>query len=72
MPPALTAVVSGPSCHTVSSPRSVYLPTRSDAVRSSWQPTVTSVRPSFQLMCSTKRVLPHPVGPFSITGRCAS
>ena len=39
MPPALTAVVSGPSCQIVSSPRRVYLPTRSEAVRSSWQAT---------------------------------
>ena len=71
MPPALTAVVSGPSCQTVSSPRRVYLPTRSEAVRSSWQATVTSVRFRRQLMCSTKRVLPQPVGPLSITGRRA-
>ena len=71
MPPPLTAVVSGPSCQIVSSPRSVYLPTRSEAVRSSWQATVTSMRSSRQLMCSTKRVLPHPVGPLSMTGRRA-
>ena len=44
-------------------------PTRSTAVRSSWQATVTSVRSRRQLMCSTKRVLPQPVGPLSITGR---
>ena len=71
MPPDLTAVVSGPSCQTVASFWRVYLPTRSDAVRSSWQATVISVRPSRQLMCSTKRVLPQPVGPLSITGRRA-
>ena len=44
-------------------------PTRSLAVRSSWQETVTSGRPSRQAMCSTKRVLPQPVGPLSMTAR---
>ena len=41
---------------------------RSLAERSSWQATVTSGRPSRHAMCSTKRVLPQPVGPLSITG----
>ena len=44
-------------------------PSRSLADRSSWQATVTSGRPRRHAMCSMKRVLPQPVGPFSITGR---
>src|SRR5689334_22459456 len=43
-------------------------PTRSELVRSSWQLMVTTGRCSSEPMCSTKRVLPHPVGPVSITG----
>ncbi len=39
---------------------------------SSLQATVIRGRPSFQAMCSTKRLLPQPVGPFSITGRRAA
>ena len=61
------ARVSGPSSHAVPSWRTRKRPTRSLAVRSSWHEIVTSARPSRQAMCSTKRVLPHPVGPFSIT-----
>ena len=36
---------------------------------SSLQATVINGLPSFQAMYSTKRDLPHPVGPFTITGR---
>jgi len=35
---------------------------------SSLQATVTRGLRSFQAMCSTKRVLPQPVGPLSIIG----
>ena len=35
---------------------------------SSLQATVISGRPSFHAIYSTKRDLPQPVGPFSITG----
>ena len=39
---------------------------------SSLQATVISGLPSFQAMCSMKRDLPQPVGPFTITGRRAA
>src|SRR5690554_6483735 len=67
--PSRTARVSGPSCHTVPSCWMRKRPMRSLAARSSWQGTVISGRPSFQAMCSTKRVLPQPVGPLSMTAR---
>ena len=38
-------------------------------VRSSWHDTVTSGRPRRHAMCSTNRVFPQPVGPFSMTAR---
>ena len=68
MAPSRAAVASGPSDHTVSEPWIRKRPVRSLAERSSWQAMVTSGRPSRHAMCSTKRVFPHPVGPFSITG----
>src|SRR3989449_4392412 len=43
-------------------------PTRSEAVRSSWQDTVIKGRPSLCAMYWMNRVFPQPVGPFSITG----
>jgi hypothetical protein len=39
---------------------------------SSLQATVISGLPSFQAMYSTKRVLPQPVGPLSMTGMRAA
>ena len=39
---------------------------------SSLQATVISGLPSFHAMYSTKRDLPHPVGPLSMTGRRAA
>ena len=69
MAPSRTARVSGPSTQVVSPPCSRYLPTRSAVVRSSWQATVISGRPSSWAMVSTNRVLPHPVGPFNMTAR---
>ena len=65
--PERTARVSGPSCQIVASSRTRKRPTRSLAVRSSWHATVTRGRESRHAMCSTKRVLPHPVGPLSMT-----
>ena len=69
MAPWRTARARGPSTHTVSPPFTRKRPTRSEAVRSSWQETVISGRRSRQAMCSMKRVLPQPVGPLSSTGR---
>src|SRR6185312_7034735 len=68
MAPALTALVSGPSVQTTSPPTTMNRPTRSELVRSSWQLIVTTGRRRSEPMCSTSRVLPHPVGPVSMTG----
>ena len=67
MAPSRTARVSGPSCHSVPSSPIRKRPTRSLALRSSWQEIVISGRPRRHAMYSTKRVLPQPVGPFSMT-----
>ena len=64
-----TALVSGPSSHTISPPLSRNRPTRSAAERSSWHATVTRGRPRSCAIASTKRVFPQPVGPLSRTGR---
>ena len=72
MAPWRTASVSGPSCQCVPSASSKWRPTRSPTLVSSLQATVMSGRCSAQAMRSTSRVLPQPVGPFSMTGRrCA-
>ena len=68
MAPIRAAVVSGPSCQRVPEASSRNRPTRSEAVMSSLQATLTRGLPSLQAMYSTKRDLPAPVGPFSITG----
>ncbi|MCY1383140.1 hypothetical protein D9M69_712360 [compost metagenome] len=68
MAPMRAAVVSGPSCQRVPLASSRKRPTRSEAVMSSLHETVIRGRPSFQAMYSTKRDLPQPVGPLSITG----
>ncbi len=65
---AETAKVSGPSCHRVPLASRRCRPTRSEAVMSSWQAMVISGRLRCHAMYSTKRVLPHPVGPLSIIG----
>src|SRR5690625_7228405 len=49
-----------------------WRPIRSLAVRSSWQATVIRGRRSRAAMCSTRRVLPQPVGPLSSTARPSS
>jgi len=54
-----------PSIQTVSPPWMRNRPTRSEAVRSSWQATVMSSCPRSWAIASTKRVLPQPVGPLS-------
>jgi hypothetical protein len=72
MAPMRAATVSGPSCHLVPLMSSRKRPTRSEAVMSSLQATVISGAPIFQAMYSTKRDLPQPVGPLSITGMRAS
>ena len=51
--------------HNISRGRSVA---GADPTRQRGQATVISGRPSRCAMCCTKRVLPQPVGPFSITG----
>ena len=68
MAPCRAAMASGPSCQRVPWASSRKRPTRSEAVMSSLQATVISGLLSFQAMYSTKRVLPHPVGPLSIMG----
>ena len=66
--PLAMAIAKGPSCQIVPSLSSRKRPTRSLADISSLQATVINGLSNLYAIYSTNRDLPHPVGPFNITG----